>query len=175
MRPGSQSRVARSRVLASKKFFIINREKPIGWRMDCPRSERIESRKLSGSWTICSANCRHADSTNLLGTAGARAEQRGYSVCPVVNENGIVLGVIGKRDWDTDPTASVQQLMDSAPTTLRPSDPLEKAQQLLQKIDHGAVLITDSDGKLLGAFLGAANNEEAGRKQQGPQSEVRSR
>ena len=56
-----------SRVLASKKFFIINREKPIGWRMDCPRSERIESRKLSGSWTICNANCRHADSTNLLG------------------------------------------------------------------------------------------------------------
>lgn len=110
-----------------------------------------------------------------VGQAGARAEQRGYSVCPVVNENGTVLGVIVKHDWDTDPTASVQQLMDSAPTTLRPSDPLEKAQQLLQKIDHGAVLITDSDGKLLGAFLGTANNEEGGRKQQGPQSEVRSR
>jgi hypothetical protein len=76
--------------------------------------------------------------------------------------------VIGKRDWDTDPTASVEQLVDSAPTTLRPSDPLEKAQQLLQKPDHAAVLVTDdSDGKLLGAFLGASNNEEAGRKQQG--------
>ena len=87
-----------------------------------------------------------------VGQAGARAEQRGYSVCPVVNENGIVLGVIGKRDWDTDPTASVEQLMDSAPTTLRPSDPLEKAQQLLQKAIDGAVLITDSDGKLLGGI-----------------------
>jgi CBS domain-containing protein len=109
-----------------------------------------------------------------VGQAGARAEQRGYSVCPVVNENGIVLGVIGKRDWDIDPTASAEQLMDSAPTTLRPSDPLEKAKQLLQTIEHGAVLITDSDGKLLGAFLGAANNEEARRKQQRPQSDVRS-
>jgi CBS domain-containing protein len=95
-----------------------------------------------------------------VGQAGARAEQRGYSVCPVVNENGIVLGVIGKRDWDTDPTASVEQLMDSAPTTLRPSDPLGKAQQLLQKPDHAAVLVTDSDGKLLGTFLGASNNAE---------------
>jgi hypothetical protein len=32
----------------------------------------------------------------------------------VVNENGIVLGVIGKRDWDTDRTASAEQLMDPA-------------------------------------------------------------
>jgi len=107
-----------------------------------------------------------------VGQAGARAEERGYSVCPVVNEKRIVLGVIGKRDWDTDPTAPADQLMDSAPTTLRPSDPLEKAQQLLQKTDHRAVLVTDSDGKLLGAFLGALNNEEAGRKQRGPESEV---
>jgi hypothetical protein len=52
--------------------------------------------------------------------------------------------------------------------TLRPSDPLEKAQQLLQKTDHGAVLVTDSDGKLLGAFFGTSNNAEAGREQQGP-------
>jgi CBS domain-containing protein len=40
-----------------------------------------------------------------VGQAGARAEERGYAVSAVVNENGIVLGVIGKRDWNTDPTA----------------------------------------------------------------------
>ena len=108
------------------------------------------------------------------GQAGARAEERGYSVCPVVNEKGIVLGVIGKRDWDTDPTASAEQLMDSAPTTLRPSDPLEKAQQTLEKSDRGAVLVTDSDGKLLGAFFGVGDKREPGRKQQLPESEVRS-
>jgi CBS domain-containing protein len=109
-----------------------------------------------------------------VGQAGARAEERGYSVCPVVNEKGIVLGVIGKRDWDTDPTASAEQLMDSAPTTLRPSDPLEKAQQTLEKSDRGAVLVTDSDGKLLGAFFGVGDKREPGRKQQLPESEVRS-
>ncbi len=47
-----------------------------------------------------------------VGQVGARAEQRGYRVCPVVNENGIVLGVISKRDWERDPTAWAQQLMD---------------------------------------------------------------
>jgi CBS domain-containing protein len=100
-----------------------------------------------------------------VGQVGTRAEQRGFTVCPVVNENGIVLGVISKRDWDQDPTASAEQLMDGAPTTLRPSASLEKAEQMLQKSDRGAVLVTDSDGKLLGAFFGAAKNEEPGRKQ----------
>jgi CBS domain-containing protein len=107
-----------------------------------------------------------------VGQAGARAEQRGYSVCPVVNENGIVLGVIGKRDWDIDPTASAEQLMDSAPTTLRPSDPLEKAKQKLDESERGAVLVTDSDGRLLGAFFGVSEKKEPGRKQQLPDSEV---
>jgi len=95
-----------------------------------------------------------------VGQAGTRVEPRGYRVCPVVNENGIVLGVISKRDWDSDPTASAEQLMDSGPTTLRPSASLEKAEEMLKKSDRGAVLVTDSDGKLLGAFFGDGNNEE---------------
>ena len=109
-----------------------------------------------------------------VGQAGARAQQRGFNVCAVVNQHGIVLGVIGQSDWDKDPTASAEQLMASAPTTLRPSASLEKAQQTLEKSDRGAVLVTDSDGKLLGAFLGTAKNEQSGGKQQLPDSEVRS-
>ena len=107
-----------------------------------------------------------------VGEVGTRAEQRGYSVCAVVNEQEIVLGMISKRDWETDPTGSAEQLMDGAPTTLRPSDSLEKAEQVLQKNDRGAVFVTNSDGKLLGVFLGTAKSEEAIRKQQLPESEV---
>jgi CBS domain-containing protein len=106
-----------------------------------------------------------------VGQAGARAEERGYAVSAVVNENGIVLGVIGKRDWNTDPTASVEQLMDPAPTTLRPSDPLEKAKQMLSESDRGAVFVTDSDGRLLGVFFGVNEKKEPGRKQQLADSE----
>ena len=109
-----------------------------------------------------------------VGHAGARAEERGYSACPVVNENGIVLGVIGKYDWDTDPTVSVEQLMDSAPNTLRPSDPLDKAKQTLNQSGRGAVLVTTSDGRLLGAFVGVHDDKELGRKEQLPDSGVRS-
>ncbi len=49
---------------------------------------------------------------------------------------------------------------------------MEKAEQVLQKSDRRAVLVTDSDGKLLGAFLGTRKNEEPSRKQQLPESEV---
>lgn len=78
---------------------------------------------------------------------------RGFNVCAVMNQHGIVLGVIGQSDWDSDPTATAEQLMVSGPTTLRPSDPLEKAEQTLEKSDRGAVLVTDSDGKLLGRLF----------------------
>ena len=62
--------------------------------------------------------------------------------------------------------------MDSAPTTLRPSDPLEKAKQMLNESNRGAVLVTNSDGRLLGAFFGVSEKEQPGRKQQLPNSEV---
>lgn len=107
-----------------------------------------------------------------VGQAGARAQERGYSVCPVVNQNGIVFGLIGKGDWDRDPTASAEQLMDSAPTTLRPSAPLEKAKQMLDQSNGGAVLVTNSEGRLLGAFFGVSEKKEPGGKQQLPGSEV---
>ena len=107
-----------------------------------------------------------------VGQVGARAQERGFIMCVVVNDRGIVFGGISKRDWERDPTALAEQLMDGAPTTLRPSDSLEKAEQVLQKSDRGTVLVTDSDGKLLGAFLGTAKNDQSGRKQQLPESEV---
>jgi predicted transcriptional regulator len=94
-----------------------------------------------------------------------RSQQKGYSVCAVINETGIVLGLVSEREWESDPTASVEQWMGPGPTTLRPSDSLEKAKHLLEK-SPGGVLVTDSDGKLLAAFTGQ------GDKKQLPESEV---
>jgi CBS domain-containing protein len=106
-----------------------------------------------------------------LGQVGTRAQQYGFNVCPVVNDNGVVLGLVGRSHWDKDPTASVEQLMEPGPTTLRPSHPLQEAEDTLQKSGLGAVLVTNSDGKLLGVFLGQSKNNEP-RKQQLPESEV---
>jgi CBS domain-containing protein len=106
--------------------------------------------------------CRANES---LRVARERAEHTRYSLCAVINEAGIVLGIVSEREWESDPTASAEQWMDPGPTTLRPSDSLDKAKHLLEK-SAGAVLVTDSDGKLLGAFTGEQE------KQQLPESEV---
>lgn len=174
MRPGSQSRVAaREFWLRKGLYYKPGKADWLAHGLPAIRENReSESLRVMNHMQLELPTGRLDEP---VGRAGMRAEQRGYSVCPVVNKNGVVLGMIGKRDWDADPTASAEQLMDSAPTTLRPSDPLEKTQQMLQKTRSRRCAVTDSDGKLLGAFFGASNNEEAGRKQQLPESEVSSR
>ncbi|MEX0802503.1 MAG: CBS domain-containing protein [Candidatus Binatia bacterium] len=107
-----------------------------------------------------------------LGQAGTRAQQRGFAVCPVVNGSGIVLGVVSEADWHSDPTASVQQLMEPGPTTLRPSAPLQQAAETLKKSGRGAVFVTNSDGQLIGAFLDVSKDEGSRRKEQLPGSDV---
>lgn len=100
-----------------------------------------------------------------------RAEQRGLSFCPVINEQGFVLGVVEQDDWNSDPTASAEQLMKSV-TTLRPNSPLQSAGETLEKSGRGGVVITNSDGRLLGLFLGDAPTGKMSGKEQLPESEV---
>jgi len=155
VRPGSQSRVA-AREFRLRKDLLLQTGKAdwLAYGLPVIRENREpESLWVMDRMQVELPTCRLDEP---VGQAGARAEERGYGISLVVNENGIVLGVIGRRDWDTDPTASVEQLMDPAPTTLRPSDPLEKGKQTLNESDRGAVLITDSDGRLLGGFFGVS-------------------
>ena len=99
--------------------------------------------------------CRANESLRVV---RERAQHKSYLLCAVINEAGIVLGMVSKHEWESEPTASAEQWMDPAPTTLRPSDSLDKAQRLLEK-SAGAVLVTDSDGKLLGAFTGHGDKQ----------------
>ena len=86
------------------------------------------------------------------GEAKQRAEQLGLNLCPVVNEQDIVLGLLRKDAWNDDPTSTAERLMESAPTTLRPYYPAEDATELLDQKGADAILVTSSDGKLMGVF-----------------------
>ena len=93
--------------------------------------------------------CRLRDSA---GEAKRHAEQFGFNLCPVVNEQGIVLGLLRKDAWEDNPTAPAEKLMESAPTTLRPYYPAKDARELLDRKGRDAVLVTSSDGRLMGIF-----------------------
>ena len=88
-----------------------------------------------------------------VGEAKQRAKKLGFQICVVVNEQGVVSGVIGKNAWEKDSDITVESVMDPRPTTLRPSYLVEDAKELVMKTSRDAI-ITSSDGRLMGLFRG---------------------
>jgi rhodanese-related sulfurtransferase len=71
-------------------------------------------------------------------------------VCAVLNDRGIVLGLIEGEAWEQDPLKTAAEVMNPAPRTFRPnSDPVEVMKDM-RKDDLDNALVTTSDGELLG-------------------------
>jgi CBS domain-containing protein len=84
--------------------------------------------------------------------AKRRAEKLGFQLCVVVNEEGIVLGLVEKDAWKKDSAMAVETIMDPGPTTLRPSYLVEDAVELLARQNQDGILVTSSEGKLMEVF-----------------------
>ena len=117
--------------------------------------------RLARDWPVCRL-------TDTASDAKQRAQAIGASFCPVVNDEGIVLGVVGKEASERSESVPVETIMDPQPRTLRPSMSVDDATDFLEKQNLDAVLITTSDGKLMGIFKRTAADE----KKQLPKSEI---
>lgn len=93
--------------------------------------------------------CRLADSASVAKRA---MQEIGANLCPIVNDAGIVLGLVGKDVWHAPDATPVEEIMEPAPTTIRPSVSIEEAAKMLDSYEIDSVLVTRSDGKLLGVF-----------------------
>lgn len=75
----------------------------------------------------------------------------GDAWCVVVDDAGVVLGRLRRsRTGEASRDTRVREVMESGPSTYRPSLP---AAELLDRMEHGhftRALVTDSDGRLLG-------------------------
>src|SRR5262245_54111601 len=71
-------------------------------------------------------------------------------LCVVVNDRNIVLGVIQGETWDANPQSRVGDVMQPGPRTLRPDLEPKDAQKILRDYDAPSVIVTTSDGELLG-------------------------
>ncbi len=71
-------------------------------------------------------------------------------LCIVVNEEGVVLGDLRGEALEVDPRTPVEEVMNPGPVTYRPDVSVRELAHEL--IDSGArrVLISDSDGRLIG-------------------------
>ena len=76
--------------------------------------------------------------------------------CVVVNDHRIVLGLLRSDALKGDGTKTVEEVMLSGPTTFRPNVSLDEIHHYLAEHNVGHILVTTSDGELVG--LAAADD-----------------
>jgi predicted transcriptional regulator len=87
-----------------------------------------------------------------LGDVRARIRHEGGDEAVVVDEAGVVLGVVMGEALDGDPEVPVERVMKGGPRTMRPSVLLEKVDDYLSR-DADRILVTNPDGVLIGILF----------------------
>jgi Mg/Co/Ni transporter MgtE len=82
-----------------------------------------------------------------------RVRESLWETCMVVNEQGIVLGRLGRKALCADSDQTVEAAMMEGPSTVRPS--IGGSALLERMIDNGltSFVVTTADGKLVGVVL----------------------
>ncbi len=93
--------------------------------------------------------CRLGD---RLGDVTRHDKEKEQNVCIVTSEDGVVLGRLRGEALRGDPDATVESLMESGPTTIRPDVPLEEFTEHMRARRVGSVVVTTSTGRLIGVL-----------------------
>ena len=105
-------------------------------------------------------NCRPED--RLLEIC-ERLEETGWDTCFVLDEQGVVLGRLGRRAIRSTSDISAEEAMTLGPSTVRPSARLEAMVERMQWQKLTTLPVTTSEGRLLG-LLTLRDAEEARRR-----------
>ena len=100
---------------------------------------------MAGEIQTCSPEDR-------VGDVQKRIAETDYGFCPVVNKEGVLLGVLSASVLAANPEARAGDVMRSA-QTYRPNLTLEQLLDDLRKSNfQGRALVTTAEGRLLGAI-----------------------
>jgi predicted transcriptional regulator len=89
-----------------------------------------------------------------VGEVRARVRHEGWDEAVVVNDAGVVLGLVTSDALGAEPDTLVEQVMERAPRTIRPSVLLDKVDDYLPR-EADRVLVTNPDGVLIGTLFRA--------------------
>ena len=81
-----------------------------------------------------------------------RVRVAGKDFCIVVDGHHVVLGRVRGKALDGDPDTTMENVMRSAPSTIRPNTPLEEVIETLSEGDVKSTLVTDPGGRLIGTL-----------------------
>jgi CBS domain-containing protein len=76
-----------------------------------------------------------------------------WNQCLVVNAERVVLGRLRQRVLEGDPSAVVEDVMEPGPATVRLNEPLEPLVERMQKRNVSSIVVTTSDGELVGVLF----------------------
>jgi Mg/Co/Ni transporter MgtE len=79
-----------------------------------------------------------------------RVRETGWDTSIVVNDEGVVLGQVGRSALRSGDAATVEEAMRSGPSTVRPNAAIEAIRRRIEKHDLTTVIVTRSDGRLVG-------------------------
>jgi CBS domain-containing protein len=82
--------------------------------------------------------------------ARRRVDASPHDVCIVVNDAGIVLGLLTAKSLEGDPSAKAERAMRPGPSTFRPNVSVHEMLHYMAEHDLPRAIVTDSTGKLLG-------------------------
>ena len=88
--------------------------------------------------------------TDHAGDVQQRLQAAGWDLCVVMNDAQVVLGLLRGAALKADFQTVVEQVMGAGPKTYRPNVSLETVMNYLRKNERDDVLITTSDGQLIG-------------------------
>lgn len=84
-----------------------------------------------------------------VSTVRERFASTGWDTCVVINDQGVVLGRLGRRAFG-EATGRAEDAMTSGPSTVRPSLPLDVLTERMTRQNLTNVIVTTSDGRLVG-------------------------
>ena len=87
-----------------------------------------------------------------LREARERVRAAGWDTCFVTDEDGVVLGRLGRAALAREDDVSVEEAMTSGPSTVRPRFRLDQAVERMQSQKLTNLPVTRSDGVLLGVI-----------------------
>ncbi len=125
--------------VAGKADWLAAALPSVGRLADVPTAGDV----VRGDDIVCHAGER-------LGNAVERARAAGKGFCIVVNDQHVVLGRVRGRAFDGDPDATLEDVMQSGPSTIRPDTPLETVVNTLREGNVKSTLVTDPGGRLIG-------------------------
>ena len=98
-----------------------------------------------------------------LGDVRDRVQAAGHDQCVVVNNDGVVLGRLRGKAWENDANATVEDVMQLGPATIRPDPFLQELVERLQRRKIGSILVTSYGSHQGGRLIGVLFREDVER------------